>query len=500
MKPIIFYTALSATFLITACSKTLNNINHDTTLPNSAPVEYLLTGAEENALSTIYNADASVDGYIGSEYAQYWSGSQSESSSRYQLDEGGNSTIWSLYSGPIMNLNQVILINRTQVGGPNPNQVAICMILQSWLFELLTDIYGNVPYSQALQGTANLTPAYDDSHAIYDSLLSKLDSAVAMMDSTKQGFKSGELFYSGNLVQWKRLAESLKLRMGIRMADAAPAQSQQVVQAAVAAGVMQVGQSGSDLTVRNGDDALFPYEAAAPYQIPYNAALRALTFFLCSSTMVNFMDSLNDPRLPLYATFPTAGGGYKGKPYGINEFSNDFNVYSEPDSFPPRKVFQPQFPGILMTYTEVQFDLAEAAARGYSVPLPAATYYQNGIRASMAFWGVSDSTAINTYLARVPYNPADWKDCIGTQKWLAYYMQGMQSWFERTRLDFKQPGGAALFIPPVAGSLDPTVTLVPYRLTYPVTEAVENAVNYQQAAAAIGGDTKGTKLWWNKFN
>jgi hypothetical protein len=118
----------------------------------------------------------------------------------------------------------------------------------------------------------------------------------------------------------------------------------------------------------------------------------------------------------------------------------------------------------------------------------------------MAFWGVSDSVAINAYLARVPYNPSDWKDCIGTQKWMAFYMQGMQSWFERTRLDFKQPGGAALFIPPVAGSLDPTVTMVPYRLTYPVTEAVENAVNYQHAAAAIGGDAKGTKLWWNKFN
>ena len=182
--------------------------------------------------------------------------------------------------------------------GPIGNQ----QVLSVWLYELLTDIYGNVPYSQAGQGTGNLTPAYDDSHTIYDSLIAKLDASVAMMDSSREGFKSGELYYNGNIAQWKKLAESLKLRMGIRMADADPAASKAAVEQAVAAGVMQTGQSGPDLSVRNGDDALFPYEAAAPYQIPYNASLRALTFFLASSTLINFMDTLRDPRLPLYAT------------------------------------------------------------------------------------------------------------------------------------------------------------------------------------------------------
>jgi hypothetical protein len=483
-----------------SCQKTLDSINHDTTLPNTAPVEYLLTGAERSAMDILYNAGASVDGYIGSEYAQYWSGAQSETSSRYQLDEGGNAALWSLYSNPLVNLNQIIVINNTQAIGPNPNQVAIAQILSAWLFEILTDAYGNVPYSKAATGNANLSPAYDDSKSIYDSLIAKLDASVAMMDPSIEGFKSGEVYYNGDLTQWKKLAESLKLRMGIRMADADPVTSKTVVEAAVAAGVMQTGQSGPDLTVHNGDDALFPYQATAPYQIPFNASLRTLQQFLVSSTLINFMDTLQDPRLPMFATVPAAGGGYKGKPYGIDKFNNDFDVYSIPDSFPPRKVYAPAFPGILMTYAEVQFDLAEAAARGYSVGGDAATFYTNAVKASMAFWGVSDNAAIQAYLTRVPYNPQDWKDCIGTQKWLALYMEGMQSWFERTRLDFKQTNGQSLFIPPTAGSLDPSVTLVPYRLTYPATEAINNSSNYQQAAAAIGGDTKGTKLWWNKFN
>lgn len=499
LTPFVFAAGcfLSGCFL-SGCKKTLDSINHDPTLPNTVPVEYLLTGAERSAMDNIYNAGASVNYYIGMEYAQYLSGTQSESSSLYQLDEGGNSSIWSLYSGTLIDLNQIISINRTQTTGPNPNQIAIAMILKAWLFELLTDTYGNIPYSQAQQGTANLTPAYDDSRTIYTGLFGQLDSAVAMMDSTKEGYKSGEVIFNGNLGQWKRLAESLKLRMGIRMADASPDTAKSVVEAAVAAGVMQTG--GAWTAPGTSDDALFPYQATAPYQIPFNAALRALNQFVVSSTLVNFMDSLQDPRQSKYMALPDGGGPYKGKPYGLNMFGNDFNVYSFPDSFPPKGIYSPNFPGIIMTDAEVQFDLAEAAARGYNVPLPAATYYAKGIQASMAFWGVTDNAAISAYITRVPYNADDWRNCIGTQKWLALYMNGMQAWFERTRLDFKQPNGTPLFIPPVAGSLDPTVTMVPYRLTYPVSEASTNSANYQAAAAAIGGDTKGTKLWWNKFN
>ncbi|TDW97373.1 SusD/RagB family nutrient-binding outer membrane lipoprotein [Dinghuibacter silviterrae] len=486
------------TLLLASCTKTLESVNHDTTLPNTAPVEYLLTGAEVSSMGDVYDAAAAVNGYVGMEYAQYWAGTQSEASSRYQLDEGANNTLWSLYSGPLINLNQIIAVNRAQAGGPNPNQVAIAMILKAWMYELLTDVYGNIPYSQAQQGVANLTPAYDDSRTIYTGLVAQLDSAVAMMDSTKEGYKSGELFYNGNLTQWKRLAGSLKLRMGIRMADADPATAKTLVLSAVAAGVMQSG--GTWTSPGTADDALFPYEVTAPYQNPFNAALRALNQFVVSSTLVNLMDSLQDPRLPKYMAYPDGGGSFKGKPYGLNMFGDDFNVYSFPDSFPPRGVYSPTFPGILMTYSEVQFDLAEAAARGYGLPLDAATYYAAGIKASMTFWGVTSDSAVNAYLARVPYNADDWRDCIGSQKWLALYQDGLQSWFERTRLDFRQPGGQALFIAPVAGSLDPTVSVVPYRLTYPVSEASTNAANYQKAAAAIGGDTKGTKLWWNKFN
>ena len=152
-----------------------------------------------------------------------------------------------------------------------------------------------------------------------------------------------------------------------------------------------------------------------------------------------------------------------------------------------------------------KFILAEAAARGMNVG-DAATHYTNGIKASMTWWRditASASTitdaAIDAYIAKVPYVSTDWRNVIGTQKWLALYPQGFQAWFERTRLKFKKPGGAPLFMAPKSGVLDNSVKDgVPYRLTYPITEQSQNTVNYNSAATAIGGDFKGTKLWYNK--
>jgi hypothetical protein len=97
----------------------------------------------------------------------------------------------------------------------------------------------------------------------------------------------------------------------------------------------------------------------------------------------------------------------------------------------------------------------------------------------------------------VPYKAGNWKNVIGTQKWIALYAQGLQAWMERLRLDFKKPDGSALFIPPVSGSLDPDVTDVPQRLNYPNATRNSNAANVEVAVQHIGKDSKATKNWWN---
>jgi hypothetical protein len=469
-----------------SCTKNFEDINTDPTKPITAPPDALITGAEKAASDVLYNNY--VNGKVGMLYAQFWSQTQKESDSQYLLDEGSNNALWGLYSSALSNLAEIVRLNQENSSTVTQNEVAIANILSVWIYQVLADVYGNIPYRDALKGLSNFTPKYDDAKAVYDSLLQKLDAQVALFDSSKGNFKSGEVIYNGDITKWKKLANSLKLRIGIRMADADPAKSKQVVEAAVQAGVI----------LTNDDNALFPYLETIPDQFPFNEASGAgiPNDYVVSETLVKFMQSNNDPRLPVYARPASSDNSYKGKPYGIGSFQNDFIVYS----YPGTRVYAPDFPGIIMTAAEVQFALAEAAARGYNVGGTAEDYYRKGIQASMEFWKIPDAAA-NAYLAQVPYKADEWRNCIGTQKWLALYMQGLQAWFERVRLNFEKPGGdgsgTPLFEAP-AQNLDPSVKMVPYRLTYPITEGNINRTNYQQAAQAIGGDTKGTKLWWNK--
>lgn len=479
---------LAATLVVgaAACNKGLD-INSDPTKPGTATLESLITGAEKSALDIIYGE--AVNGRIGMLYAQYWSQGQKETDSRYQLDESSNNTLWSIYRGALGNLAEIVRINQASPQAGSPNQVAIANILSIWIYQVLADAYGNVPFSQALSGLADFTPVYDDAAGIYDSLIQRLDRQVKLLDTASGGFRSGELIYNSDVTKWKKLANSLKLRMGMRMlggSGANEAKARNIIELAVAAGVLSSA----------ADDALFPYQAAIGDQFPFNEQSGAgiSNAYVVSETLVKYMKSVNDPRLPVY-TRPISNGSIVGKPYGINASSNEYNISNL--SYPGTRAYDPTFPGIIMTYTEIEFDLAEAAARGYSVPGTAAEHYANGIKSSFAFWKLSADSA-NAYLLRVPYAAGDWRNIIGSQKWLGLYMQGLQAWFERNRLKFELTDDAASFVAPVAGSLDPNVSFLPCRITYPVSEANINRVNYTNAGKDIGGDSKGTKLWWMK--
>lgn len=467
-----------------ACTKKFDNLNRDPTRPTDATPETLITGAEKSASDVVYNNF--VNGRVGMLYAQYWAQTQSEVASQYLLDESSNNTLWNLYSNALTNLDGIVQLRNANPAAVSANEAAIANVLSVWIYQILTDSYGNIPYSQALKGLDNFTSFYDDAATIYDSLLFRLDAQLATFDSAGANFSSGEKIYNGDVAKWRRLANSLKLRIGIRMADAMPEKAKSAIVSAIAGGVI----------TSNDDNALFPYLAAVPDQFPFNeqSGTGLPNDYVMSATLVDFMDSLADPRLPIYARPTTLDSVIRGKVYGLGSFSNDFTFYSYPGVRP----YSPTFPGIIMLKSEVDFALAEAAARGFIASEGAAVHYEDGIRSSMNFWGVTDTTIINAYIASVPYVQTEWKNCIGTQKWLALYMQGLQSWFERTRLKFTKPGGEPLFVKP-GNILDPSVTEgVPYRLTYPITEGTINSDNYNTAGQAIGGNTKGTKLWWNK--
>ncbi|MFY0252685.1 SusD/RagB family nutrient-binding outer membrane lipoprotein [Chitinophaga sp. 30R24] len=472
--------------------KKLDDMSRDPTKPTTTEPQFLLTGAQKSAMDVLYSN--LQNGFIGMHYAQYWSANSRVADSQYQLDEGNNTTFWNnLYRISLHNLNEIILMNQAKQGQPGvANQNAIAQIMTAWIFEMLADTYGNVPYSQAFQNTSNITPKYDDAQAIYNSLLDILQAQITILDASQTSYNTGDIIYNGDVESWRRLAHSLMLRIAIRMADAHPDKAKEIIEAHYQYAISS-----------NKESAQFQYLSTVPNRFPYNDADRALIDYAVSTTLVDYMQSINDPRLPIYARPAAEDGVIRGLIYGLST-SDPLHLSESHYSQPGKQVYSATMPGILMGYPEVEFILAEAAARGMNVG-NAATHYNNGVRASITYWrDLSGATNINentiqAYLDQVPYEAADWKNVIGTQKWLALYLQGFQAWFERTRLQFKKPGGEPLFILPKSGSLDRSVAEVPYRLTYPVIEQTQNKVSYDEAATAVGGDLKGTKLWYNKF-
>ncbi|HVI47183.1 MAG TPA: SusD/RagB family nutrient-binding outer membrane lipoprotein [Chitinophaga sp.] len=483
------YLLLTALLLLSACTKKFDEINTDPNNPKTTDPGYLLVSAQKKAIDNIWNEWN--NGRTGLHYAQYWSATTYSNESRYQIRENQNNTFWNLlYAGTLKDLSEIIRINKVKVLSYSKNQIAIAEIFKAWAFHMLTDVYEDVPYTSALNGLDKPNSEYDKASDIYTGLLKSLAEQVTNLDISQESFvPKTDIIYGGNVAKWKRFANSLRLRIAMRVSDVPSMQAlvKQTINDAVASGVF----------TSNADNAIFRYQDAPPNNNTLNESYKSRTDFAMCKTLVDYLLSVNDPRLPIYAAPAKDNGKYIGKAYGLNQ-QNGETIPNGAISLPGAAVLDAKSPGVYMDYAEVEFILAEAVERGY-ISGSAESHYKNGIRASMEDRGVA-AADIDPYIARVPYNGGQWKNVIGTQKWIAMYMQGLEGWFERIRLDIKKPNGDILFVPPVDGSLDRDVTVVPTRMTYPVDEQQLNKSNYDKAVQSIGGrDSKAAKHFWDLY-
>jgi len=242
----------------------------------------------------------------------------------------------------------------------------------------------------------------------------------------------------------------------------------------------------------NSENATLIYLGASPNTNPIYTDLVASGRhdFVPTNTIVDMMNTLGDPRRPFYFTqidTSTVSGieklAYVG---GVNGASNDFYGYSHVAD----AIQEPTFEGMIFDYAEVEFLLANAVEKGYAVGGTAEDHYNKAITASIQYWGGSDAEAA-TYLANpsVAYSTAagTFREKIGTQMWLALYNRGFEAWTEWRRFDYPQ------LLAPVPDAL----SVVPLRLTYPISEQTLNGANYAAASAKIGGDDVGTHLFWD---
>jgi len=410
-------------------------------------------------------------------FVQYWAKIQYTDPDRYIYTNSSFQELWTVgYSKSIVNLNQIIRLADAQ---GNTNYKGVALVLRSWTFSLLTDAFGDIPYKQAANIDQSITPAYDTQKDVYYGILDDLKAAQAALDPSGKAI-AGDIIYANNITLWKKFANSLRLRIALRIADRDAAKAKQVLD--------DIQAEGSGYISSNSEIAQLVY-LDSPNQNPVSNLFDTRDDYRISKTIVDKLVSLNDPRLPIYAS-PTQDPTpqtYVGIPNGLlvgDASSLGFTKTSKPGAY----FRAPHAPAVIISYAEVLFDRAEAAARGLTTEDPA-TLYNQAVTASLQQYGVADA-AVATYTAlpAVQYDPANYKKSIGEQKWIALFGQGLEAFAEWRRLDYPQ------LQPAVAGTLGGKL---PVRFIYPGTEQSLNGTNYKAAIADQGADLLTTKLWFD---
>lgn len=510
---VVALVALTAT----ACKTDLTPLNVNPNNPSTLtppPAGTLFTNATARTVSRFDGMTLTYN--MGALFAHHIAQQQYPEEDRGHLREANIDGIYSdAYAGELENYQKVIGIGKA---AGSANTWAPAAVMQSWGFQNLTDLWGDIPYSAALAGDVTggtLTPVYDAQKDIYYGLLKTLTDASAALKaapSTDAGLGSADIIFKGNNLNWQKLANSLRARMALRMLKADPAKSATELLAAFGAGVM----------TSNADIAAVAWPGDGIFDNPLADNFLGRDDHRVAKTLLDTMNALSDPRVPIYAQpdkCPSGGTGilfcdathaYTGPPVWTG-LQNGLDVVTagtfQNSTSRPGAIFYPgltsygtygttagkKTPSYIMTYAEVAFLQAECAERGLGGLSGAAAYYNAGVTASMLQWGVSEAAAA-TYLAQpgVAYaGGATGLQQIGLQKWIALYTQGTEAWSE-----WRRTGNPSNIVMGPAAYAD--VLQVPRRIPYPSGELSVNAVNLAAAIARQGPDWYSTHMWWDK--
>ena len=461
------------------------DINTDPNNPSSARTELLLTNAQRSM-------DNVIGAVTGTLYVQYFSETQYPEASQYETINF-NFNGW--YNGPLQDLQTIIDLNSNEEtagdvlsGGSNANQIAVARILQTWYYHMITDRWGMVPYSEALQGRENLQPAYDSQQDIYNGMLTELTEAVTQISTSEAGV-TGDILFNGDMEKWQQFANTLRMRIALRLSevDAATAESQFTSAMNATGGVLD-------------ENVMYPYLGSATNENPWYSRFRTRTDYAISEVMADTMKAFDDMRLTAYAdpapdednnNGVTELSEIVGMPYGIGDPGS---IPNSAISFPGHPAVRGQDTGLpIFTLAEIHFSMAEAAQRGW-ITGDAATLYEEAIQHSWEQWGVYEQADFNNYMsnAEVAYSSAEWRQKIGFQKWAALFPLGYEAWSEWRRLGYPELEPAPVILS--------NVTDIPVRHGYPTSETELNTENYNAAVSSQGEDDLGTHLWWDPAN
>ncbi len=522
------YTALAVAALVLAggCTKDFDDINTNpsTYSQGSFDANYLLTTAQLGyAGSTDFAYDTWRANLIYSStliqglstVVSYWAGDKYLLNEAYTAAYWGGSTVGA-YVEQVKPITDMVQFTAGKDKYKNLHQVG--RLMRALIMERITDLYGDVPYSQAGLGyyTGVITPKYDKQQDIYNDLLKEVEEATAALDPAAD-IPTGDVFYKGNIAQWQRFGNSLLLRLAMRLTKVDPAKAQ-----AYATKVQ--GKTMQD----NGDNAYVLHDVTGA-RVTQNRNSQVLLgdggqenyYVKWSQTFIDYLKASNDPRLSkiavtqLYLTDvskvqnPAAvatPAAQKGLPNGRDlsgragyDVSGAPNFTSFPDySSPSPGMIKRNGPTFVLTYAESELLLAEAAQRwGLG---SASQHYAAGVAAASTYLSQYDpalavpAADVSAYLGAHPYDAGTGLEMINTQYWaLANTMLDFyESWANWRRSGFP-------VLTPVAYPNNATKGQIPRRFPYPTSEITSNPDNYKAASSAVpGGDNLTGRVWWDK--
>jgi hypothetical protein len=469
----------------------------------TATLLYTSGGRYENWRANLIYSSTMMQHFANT--AGYWDGD------KYTWNMGYASSLMDSYYGSAVKSIEDILLQLNEEGQPE-EMMAIARILRVFIYHRLTDLYGDVPYSEAGEAVISgiLKPKYDPQSEIYADMLKELEESAAALGSGTSGFGSADVMFDGDQTKWKKFAYSMMLRLGLRLIKVDSGAAESWATKAIAGGVME-----------SNDDIAYLEHTVGPGGINRNGNGEVFTADgspRMSDTFISFLQ--DDPRLTVLASLPESTGetdangdpvlrteaerldasAQKGLPNGLDpalleDATGEENTlgYSEPNRLLITAENAPMF---FQTYAEVEFMLAEAAVRWGLAGGDAETHYNAGVRAAMKMlelYGPSGAIAdgdIDTYLANNPFDSANALEQINTQYWAAVFLNEYEAFANWRRTGFPT-------LVPVNYPGNVTNGTIPRRLTYSTSEQSNNLENYQAAIQAQGPDLLTTRVWWD---
>ena len=487
-----------------SCTKNFDTLNVDPNASTTPIPQYIFTKAEYDGTARMLNLLMGTMQYTTSfnDVAGF--------GSKYVLAQTQQTfaAFSNAYPNEINELAEVIKAAGTDAS--QVNLVAEARIWRVYCFSRLTDLYGDIPYSQAGQGynSSIYKPAYDAQKDIYADMLKELDQAATSLDAGKTTFGAADLIYGGNTSQWKKFAYSLMLRCAMRMTKVDIASAQSWATKAIAGGVI----------LNDADIAKMPYLASGQVinRNPLANDLWNNDYIAQNGTtnteggkyqepFITYLKTNKDPRLGVVSIVYNSGVAdttssvQKGMLASLNAKPADFVTYSEPN---PKTILLLGSPRLVFTAAESYFLLAEAASRGWYTATSASSLYESGIAASMRQWAIIGGSAgaisdaqINTYISYHKFNSAGTLDQkmaqIYTQFWIGIFPDAQEVF-----ATYRRTGYPALVPNNYVGNA--TGGKIFRRMLYPISEQNLNAASYAAAIARQGADELLTRMWWDK--